>query len=67
MQTLLGSYGRVEARRQHDGSDSNGSGASMVLWQRLWQDISNSCDNTVEEQTWFDGSVRDSNESGETA
>ena len=57
----------MEARQLHDGSDSNGSGASKVLWQRLCQDISNSCDNTVEEKTWFDGSVRDSNESGETA
>ena len=33
----------------------------MDLWQRLWQDDSNSCDNTAAERTWIGGSVRDSN------
>ena len=58
---------RAAARRQQDGSDINDSGANMNLWQRLWQDSINSCDNTVAERTWLDGIVRSSNVSGKTA
>ena len=61
---MLGSNGRVETKQQHDGSNSNGSGANMDLWQRLCQDFSNSYDNTVAERTWIVGSVRNSNGRG---
>ena len=58
---------RAAARRQQDGSDINDSGANMNLWQRLWQDSINSCDNTVAERTWLDGSVSNINRIGKTA
>ena len=48
-------------RRQQDGSDSIGSDAKKDLWQKLWQDGSNSCDNTVAEQTWLCSSVSNRN------
>ena len=55
--TLFGSDGRAVARQHKYSSKRNGSGANMDLWQRLWQDGSNSCDNTVAERTWLGGSV----------
>ena len=39
----------------------------MDLWQRLWQDGSDSCDNTVAERTCLGGSVRNSNGIGNMA
>ena len=39
----------------------------MDLWQRLWQDRSNSCYNTVLEWIWLGGSVSNRNRSGKTA
>ena len=66
-QTWLVSNGREAARRQRDGSDRDGSGANMDLWQRLRQGGSNGCDNTVVERTWLVGSVSNRNDSGETA
>ena len=39
----------------------------MNLWQRVRQDGRNSCENTVVEQTWLGGSVRNSNFIGEIA
>ena len=56
----------MAARRQQDGSDRNGSGASMELWQRLWQDGSNGCDNTEAERTFIGSSVSNSNVSIKT-
>ena len=63
--TWFGSDGRVAARRHNDGSDSNGSGANMDLWQRMWQDGSNSCDNTVVERNWLGSSIRYRNDRSE--
>ena len=54
----------MAARRQRDESDRNSSGANLDLWQRLQQDGSNGCDNTVAEQTWIVGSIRNINVSG---
>ena len=39
----------------------------MNLWQRVRQDGRNSCENTVVEKTWLDGSVRNRNVIGEIA
>ena len=54
-------------RRQRDGSDSDGRGANLYLWQILRRDGNNGFDNTVAERTWLGGSVGNINVSGETA
>ena len=59
--TWLGSDGREAVRRQQDGSDSISSDAKKDLWQKLWQDGSNSCDNTGVERTWIGSSVSNRN------
>ena len=66
-QTLLGRNSRVSPRQQQDVSDRNGSCANLDLWQRLWQYISNGCDNMLAEQTWLGSSVRNSHDSGKMA
>ena len=65
--TWLGSDGKAVVRQKQDGSDSDGSGANLDLWQKLRQDGRNGCDNTAAEQTWFGGSISNSNGIGETA
>ena len=66
-QTWLSRNDRAAKSRQRDGGDSNSSGKNLDLFQRLWQDSSNICDNTVAERTWLGRSVSNINGSFETS
>ena len=66
-QTWLSRNSRAATRRERDGGDSNSSGKNMDLWQMMWQDGKNGCDNKVAKRTWVDFSVNNSNGSGNTS
>ena len=66
-QTWLSRNRGAATRQERDGSDSNSREKNMDLFQRLWQDGRNGCDNKVAERTWIGVSVNNSNGSGNTS